>query len=356
MTIIIFILTLALLVLVHEFGHFLAAKRQGVKVEEFGFGLPPRLFGIKIGETLYSINLLPIGGFVKLYGEEYHEIKNKNLSKRAFINKNSWQKALIIVAGVLGNLILGWALISYLFTQGVPVPSNKVTVEKVIKNSPAEKAGFKERDVVLTFYAQAVQSSPTKLKNSEDLIALSKKYAGQQIKITILRSGKQIPVVITPRKNPPVGEGPIGVIITSFEEKKFPWYQAPFYGLIEASKITYKIAVELLKVLVQIASFQRPQVDVAGPVGIAQYAQTAIKFGKNAYLELIALLSFNLAIINILPFPALDGGRLMFVIYEAVTKKRLNKNVEKYANLIGILILLSLAVVITINDIIKIYR
>ncbi len=356
MTIIIFILTLALLVLVHEFGHFIAAKKQGVKVEEFGFGLPPRLFGIKKGETLYSINLLPIGGFVKLYGEEYHEIKNKSLSKRAFINKNSWQKSLIIIAGVIGNLILGWTLISYLFTQGVPVPSNKVTVEKIINNSPAEKAGLKEKDIILTFYTPTAQVSPTKLKDSDQLIALSKKYAGQLVQITFLRNGKQLSANITPRKNPPKGEGPIGVVITSFEEKKFPWYQAPFYGLIEAAKITYRIAVEIFKVLVKLITFQKPQVDVAGPVGIAHYAQTAIKFGKNAYLELIALLSFNLAIINILPFPALDGGRLMFVIYEGITKKKLNKNVEKYANLIGILILLSLAVVITINDIVKIYR
>ena len=120
MTIIIFILTLALLVLVHEFGHFLAAKRNGVRVEEFGFGLPPRLFGIKKGETLYSVNLLPVGGFVKLYGEEYHEIKNKSLSGRAFVNKNPWQKSLIVIGGVIGNFLLGWVLISFLFTQGVP--------------------------------------------------------------------------------------------------------------------------------------------------------------------------------------------------------------------------------------------
>ncbi|MFH0979404.1 MAG: site-2 protease family protein, partial [Candidatus Roizmanbacteria bacterium] len=136
----------------------------------------------------------------------------------------------------------------------------------------------------------------------------------------------------------------------------FPWYQAPFYGLIEASRISYKITVEVIKVLVQFVTFQNPQVEVAGPVGIARYAETAIKFGKKAYLELIALLSFNLAIINILPFPALDGGRLMFIIYEGITKKKPNKNIEKYVNLVGILVLLSLALIITINDIVKIYK
>ncbi|MCL4364198.1 M50 family metallopeptidase [Patescibacteria group bacterium] len=349
MSIIIFILTLAILVLVHEFGHFIAAKLQGVKVEEFGFGLPPRLFGIKKGETLYSINLLPFGGFVKLYGEEYHEIKNKSLSKRAFINKNGWQKTLIIIAGVIGNFILGWTLISFLFTQGVPVPGNKVKVESVVKSSPAQIAGIKENDVVLTFAGK-------KLNQADDLINLSKIYGGKPTTVVISRNNQEQTLEITPRKNPPSGQGPLGIVITSYEEKKYPWYQAPFFGLIESSKLTYDIAKELLKVLAQVVTFKKISADVAGPVGIARYAQSAIKFGKNAYLELIALLSLNLAIVNILPFPALDGGRLVFVVYEGITKKKINKNIEKYTNLIGLLILLSLAVVITIHDIINIYR
>lgn len=344
MTILIFVLTLALLVLVHEFGHFLAAKRSGVKVEEFGFGLPPRLFGIKKGETLYSINLLPFGGFVKLYGEEYHEIRDKSLSQKAFINKKPWIKSLIVIGGVIGNFLLGWVLISYLFSQGVPVPVNKVIIEKVIKNSPAAAAGFAEKDVVLDF------------KNAEDFISYTKKYSGREVRIKILRNSQTIPVKIIPRKNPPKGEGPLGIVITSFIEKKFPWYKAPFYGLIEAFRISYKIIFELGKVLIAFITFQKPHVDVAGPIGIATLAGQAIKFGKNAYLELIALLSLNLAIINILPFPALDGGRLIFIIYEGITKKKPNKNIEKYVNLFGMLILLSLALIITINDIIKIYK
>src|SRR3990167_330650 len=143
-TIIAFLVILSVLVLVHELGHFLFAKKFGIKVEEFGFGFPPRVFGKKIGETIYSINLLPIGGFVKLYGEEYDELKKKKISdelkNKTFAYKKPWQKTVIIVLGVVMNFILGWTLMSYLFTQGVPMPG-KVSIDQVQINTPAEKAG-----------------------------------------------------------------------------------------------------------------------------------------------------------------------------------------------------------------------
>ena len=356
MEIIVFIAILALLVLVHEFGHFIAAKKNGVKVEEFGFGFPPRLFGIKKGETIYSVNLIPLGGFVKLYGEEYHEEgkkKSKKLRNKAFIYKKPWQKSLIIVAGIVGNFLLGWVLISFLFTQGVPTPTDKVIVEQVQPNTPAQSGGFRSGDVI----TQVQIREKTHLLNSaSDLIRFSKDFSGEKITATVVRNNQQIKLAVVPRKNPPAGQGPLGIIITSFVEKKYSWYQAPFYGLIEAFKITKVIVIELSKTLFQLVMLRKPSVDVAGPIGIAQYTGQAIKFGKNAVLELVALLSLNLAVINILPFPALDGGRLIFVIYEWVTKRRVNKNVERYTNLVGIVILLSLAVIISINDIIKLYK
>src|SRR3990167_1767373 len=153
MTVLIFLIILAVLILVHEFGHFIAAKKNGVLVEEFGIGFPPRLFGIKRGETLYSINLLPIGGFVKVYGEEYHEADRKKgqfekLKKRGFVYKRPWQRALIIVAGIVGNFILAWVLISYLLTQGVPQKTSKVTIQQVMPDSPAEKVGLMPKDEI----------------------------------------------------------------------------------------------------------------------------------------------------------------------------------------------------------------
>ena len=352
MTILIFLLILTILVFVHEFGHFIIAKKMGVKVEEFGIGLPPRLFGIKKGETLYSINLLPLVGFVKLYGEEYNEL-SKNDENRTFVNKKPWQKTLIILGGVIGNFLLGWFIFSYLVTQGIAVPINKVIIEKVTKNSPAQIAGLKEKDIVIKLIRS---TSSISLTSANTLIEETKKSAGKKIKLLIQRNNQSMIINLTPRVNPPVGEGPLGIAITSSIEKKYPWYTAPYYGLIEASNITYKIATELGKLILGIITFQKPHVDIAGPVGIANLAGQAVRFGGNAFLQFLALLSLNLAIINILPFPALDGGRLVFVLYEGILKKKPNKNIERYTNLIGFIILLSLAALITVNDIIKIIR
>lgn len=350
MYIVAFVIILAVLVLIHELGHFLAAKKCGILVEEFGFGFPPRIWGFKKGETLYSINLLPIGGFVKLFGEEYHEGK---LDKRAFVSKSPAQKAFVIIAGVIGNFLLAWVLITYLFTQGVPTPTDKVIVEGVSKNSPAQVAQLKTGDVIDRI---TVGGSVYQLKSTHDLTAYSKKFAGKNTVFSIITGGKERNVTIVPRISPPKGEGPLGITITSYQEKKYVWYKAPFYGLIHSFAITQKIVVELGKTAFNFFSLQKTNVDVAGPIGIAQYTGQAIKFGKNAVLELMALLSLNLAVINILPFPALDGGRLMFVLYEWITKRRVNKNVEKYINMFGMGTLLLLAALITIHDVIKLIK
>lgn len=370
MSIIIFILILGIIVLIHELGHFIAAKKNGIRVEEFGIGFPPRIFGKKIGETIYSINLFPIGGFVKLFGEEYHEItsqpkrlrseageplrlKDKD-NTQAFVFKKPWQKASVIVAGVLGNFLLGWFLITFLFTQGVPTPVNKILIEKITPDSPAHKADLKPKDFIVQLKKEG---RIYKLTSPNDLTVLTQKSLGQKIILTVERNNQNIDVSVTPRKNPPPGEGPLGVVITSpFIEKKYPWYKAPFYGLLEAFNITAKIVVELTKTLIQLVTLQKPQVEVAGPIGIARFTGQVVKFGRNAVLELMALLSLNLAVINILPFPALDGGRFAFVVYEWITKKRVNQRIERNLNLIGFAILISLAILVTINDIVKIYR
>ena len=361
-TIIAFILILGLLVLVHEFGHFIAAKKNGVYVEEFGFGYPPRLFSFRFKNTLYSINLIPFGGFVKLYGEETGELDaetitdktiKKPLPSQAFTNKKPWQKLVILCAGVLGNFLLGWVLISILFTQGIPTPTKDVIVDRVATNSPAQYAGLEPKDILLEI---TINDKIFKLKSTNDLINLSKKYAGQEFAIKIKRADAEKTISITPRKNPPTGQGPLGIVITSFIEKRYPWYQAPFFGLVEAFNITSKIVSELGKTLFQLITFKKPQIDVAGPIGIAQFTGQAIKFGRNAVLEFIALLSLNLAVLNILPFPALDGGRLVFVIYEWISKKRVNKNLERYLNLAGFSILILLALLISISDVIKLIK
>jgi regulator of sigma E protease len=354
-TVVSFIIILAILVLIHEFGHYIVARWMGIKVEEFGFGFPPRVWGKKIGETLYSINLLPIGGFVKVYGEEYHEddaIPQKD-KDRAFVYKKPWQKAAVIVAGVIMNFLLGWILISFLFTRGVPTPTDNVYVEQVQKGSPAAAAGLREGDQLVAFVKDGQREE---MDSVEEFVSSAKAYGGQIVGLELNRNGKAVTVDITPRANPPEGQGSLGIVITTFMEKKYPWYEAPWYGLKHAFTITKTIVVELGKTLGQLITFQKPKVDVTGPVGIAQYTGQAIQFGSNAVLELIALLSLNLAVINLLPFPALDGGRLVFIIYEWVTRKRVNANFERYLNLFGIITLLGLSVVITVFDIMKLFK
>ena len=353
MTILIFILVLSILIFVHELGHFFIAKKMGVRVDEFGFGLPPRLFGKKIGETLYSLNLIPLGGFVKLYGEEHHEIKNKSNIRHAFINKKPWQKTLIIIGGVVGNFLLGWVIISFLFTQGVPVPIKKIIVNKISKGSPADISGLKEKDEILKMIAKGLSIN---LTTTDDLTTLTKKYAGNSISLFVKRGDKFITINVIPRKKPPVNEGPLGISISSYVIKKYPWYKAPVYGLIESLRIIKTIVIELSKTLYQLVTFQKVKVEVAGPIGIVRFAGSAVKSGANAVLELLALLSFNLGVINIFPFPALDGGRLIFVLFEWITNKKINKNFEKYVNAFGLIILLFLGILISINDVLKLFK
>jgi len=359
-SVVIFILILGLLIFIHELGHFLAAKKNGVLVEEFGLGLPPRIFGKKIGETIYSLNLLPIGGFVKLYGEEYYEAEKKDSNKkgsippnRAFINKKPWQKLLIVIGGVIGNFFLGWFLFSILFIQGVPVPTDKLIVDQVAKNSPAFYAGVKPKDIITSI---TYQDKKYPLQKYDELASVTKKFLGKEILLSVKRNGATLDFPLVPRIKSPSGEGAIGLAFSSFIEKKYPWYQAPFLALIEAFKITKQIIVELSKTLAKLIILKKPAVEVSGPIGIARYTSKVIQFGVKAVLELIALLSFNLAIVNILPFPALDGGHIVFIVYEWITKRKVNQKLERYLNLAGMALLLLIAFVVSINDIIKIYK
>lgn len=351
-----FIIILLILVVIHELGHFLAAKKNGVYVEEFGIGFPPRAIAKKIGETIYTLNWLPLGGFVKLYGEEYHEEdklekKAKVPANRAFVNKTPLQKAIIITAGVFMNFVLGWVIISYLFTVGIPVP-NGVSILEVQNNSPAQTVGLQKDDKIISVQkdGETIDISAT-----YELIRATTRYAGESVEMTIERGGKEQTVTLEARANPPKDQGAFGIVINQIvEEKKYPWYTAPFYGLMRAYEMTRMIAVEILKIPYQLIVRQKTDVEFSGPVGIAKVVGEARQYGINPLLEIMSLLSLNLAVINILPFPALDGGRLMFIFYEWITKKRPNQNFEKYLNLAGIIILLSLSAVITIYDILRI--
>lgn len=360
-TILVFILILSVLVLIHEAGHYFVAKKLGVKVEEFGFGFPPRVWGKKIGETIYSINLLPIGGFVRLFGEDAAgggaigtvddkalKAKGKDL-ERTFFARPVEQRASIVIAGVVMNFLLALVLITYLFTfQGIGIPGNQVMVVGIAKNSPAQKAGLVNGDQIISVNGQ-------KLTTPDQVIHLTKAHLGQQL-VVVLKTpkGKQQTVHITPRTKYPANEGAMGVAIsTNIIQKKYPFYIAPWVGLKETMHDTLLILQGLWTTVNQVAIKRTVPQDLAGPVGIAQLTGQFIQIGPNAVLSLVSLLSLNLAILNILPIPALDGGRLFFILIEGVTRKKVSPKIEGYAHTVGMIFLLILIALITFHDIVR---
>ena len=356
-TVLIFFIVLSVLVIIHELGHFFAAKLQGIKVEEFGFGIPPRIFGIRFGETLYSLNLLPFGGFVRVFGEEEAQVEGRKLTaaekKRSFAHKKPWQKAIVLVAGVVLNFVLGWVIVSYLFIQGVPTPTDTVHIEEIAADSPADFAGLKADDVI---EAVIVDSVRTDVDETQDIATLSQENAGEEITLVIRRGEDPFKTAIIPRANPPEGEGSLGIVITNFEIKQYSLVEAPVKGLIESARMTGLIGRELGKTLFRFVTFQEQEAEIAGPVGIARLTGQAAAQGIDALLQLVGLLSLNLAVINILPFPALDGGRLVFVIYEWITKRKVNAQIEQRLNFAGFALLISLLIFVTISDIIKLFN
>lgn len=360
-TIVVFIVILSVLVLIHELGHFFVAKKLGVKVEEFGFGFPPRIWGKKFGETLYSINLLPIGGFVKLYGEDeagagrlqIPSSKNQDTknNKRAFFSRPVWQRASIVIAGVIMNFILATAIISYLFAfQGVPTPGNTVQIVALVKNAPGEKAGLKVGDNIISVDGIAI-------KSADKLISYTKAHLGKTITLRINKKGLRIKnIEIVPRTKYPSNEGAMGVAVSqNVIIKKYPWYQAPFVGLKESLSESWLILQGLWMALTTALIQRQVPAGLAGPVGIAQLTGQFIQIGPNAVLSLVSLLSLNLAILNILPIPALDGGRLFFILIEGVIGRKVNQKFESYAHAVGMAVLLALIAFVTFHDLIRVF-
>jgi len=357
-TVIAFFVVLSILVLIHELGHFLTAKRLGIKVEEFGFGFPPRVLSIKIGETLYSINLLPVGGFVKLYGEDdagggslkKQKTKTKNYDlKRAFFARPAWQRALVILAGVIMNFVLAVVLLSYLFAaKGVALPTENIKITDVAKGSPAEAVGLKTGDEVAIVAGK-------KITDTKEFISLTNANRGREIILKIKRGGREFSINVTPRKVVPKGEGPLGIAITNIEIKKYPWYSAPYFGTIEAFKFSFLILKGLVDTVGGLILGGGKPAGITGPIGVAQLTGQAVSYGATATLWFVALLSLNLAVVNVLPIPALDGGRLFFILIELVTRRKVSPKYESLAHAIGLAVLLGLIALVTLFDLMRIF-
>lgn len=360
-TILVFIIILSVLVLIHELGHFLVAKKFGIKVEEFGFGFPPRVWGKRIGETLYSINALPIGGFVKLYGED--EAGSGRIKKsvvrsqksevddihRAFFARPIWQRALVVLAGVTMNFLLAVVIVTYLFTfEGVPTPGNKIVISEVIKSSPAQISGLMKGDFV-------EKIGNVQIKDSQTLITETRKHLGEEIKIAIKRGDESRVIKVIPRKIFPEGQGPIGVAISqNISLQKYPFPKSLYYGTRQAINDSVLTVVGFKNVLIDIFTRFTVPAGVAGPIGMAQLTGEFVKMGPGAVLSLMYVLSLSLAVLNFLPIPALDGGRFFFILVEALTRRKVNARFEAYAHMIGIVLLLAFMALVSYKDIVRI--
>ena len=346
----VFLVILSILVLVHELGHFIAARREGIWVEEFGFGIPPRVYGKKIGETIYSINLLPIGGFVRLHGEN-SEV-NLSKPKRAFLNKSKKARIKVIVAGVFMNLALAIFIFSAIYSiKGIPkeIPTNEVKVVQVAAGSPAEGAGIIIGDLVTSVEGR-------KVVNTDEFSEEINKSLGETVEITVVRNSDNLTLSLVPRENPPEGEGAIGVAIQSSEVISYfpPIWQRPFlgiyYGFQEALFWGGAIIFGLASMFIKLLSGVVPT-DVAGPVGLFAITSETSKQGFLALANLTAVISVNLAILNIVPFPALDGGRLLFLFLEKLFGRKILPKVESAIHAVGFAVLIILILLISFREV-----
>lgn len=378
------IIILSVLVLIHELGHFLMARKFGIKVEEFGFGFPPRAFGIKRGETLYSINWLPIGGFVKLYGEDeagggqvgkMTKLPTKDL-ERAFFTHPAWQRAIVIFAGVAMNIFLA-AIIFYAmfglsgFKTQVPLLGGYhffgvnetvlqgVAIGTVQNNSPAQKSGIQPNSNVISVNNQSIS-------DSQEFIHAIDAQKGKPVTIKLRNLDTQAvySVTATPRVKTEKNQGALGVTIGDLPMKiALLSYDTPIQKLTSGVTFTVNMVAYTVDTFIALIAqaFQTHSIapisnNVAGPIGIGKVVGSVTQIpnvvDKTIFLLFIAgIISVSLAIMNVLPIPALDGGRLFFILVEMVTGKKLNPELEGLIHTIGFFVLILLIVVITIHDI-----
>ena len=369
MNIIIFIVILLILVLVHEFGHFFTAKRFGIKVDEFGFGFPPKLFGFKKGETEYTFNLFPLGGFVKIFGENPDEENTNGPDKaRSFVNKPAWQQALVLFAGVFANFLLAWLLFSIGFMSGLPtsvgseragykLQNINLVVISVLPNSPAEKAGLKIGDKIMNIKSG---NNFTAYVNPEAIKSFVVANEGKEIDIGYVRGNYKDTtslntLKVVPVKNSSTNEPYIGISMDEIGTAKLPFFPALWEGLrLDWSMV--KGTVLGLYTLIRDGLHGKGSLSaITGPVGMVGIVGDAYKFGFIYLLSFTALISVNLAIINLFPFPALDGGRLLFLLIEKIKGSRINPKAANIANMIGFSILIFFMLIVTYHDVIKLF-
>ncbi len=352
-TILVFLLILSILVYVHEFGHFFTAKLSKIRVEEFAFGFRPRLLAKKIGQTVYAINAIPLGGYVRLYGED-----GTQKGQGSFRAAGFWRRLLVLIAGSTMNLVLAWVILTALFIHGfdpiVPgVGSNpyinqhqSVEVTAVGANSPGQVAGLAIGDQILTINGQEVTSDA----NFVDVIA---KLKGQSVRLEFIHSGQNQTVNLVPRVSPPAGQGPIGVGIRSVGQVKASVAKAPLAGIYETGRAIWLSLAGFGNFIKQLVIHRQVSDEVTGIVGVGVLTGVVRQLGFQYLAQFVALISIGLGVINLVPILPLDGGHALILIYEKISRRTLTEKQLNSLATIGIALVGLLFVIVTYKDIIR---
>lgn len=385
MSILIFIIILLVLVLVHEAGHFFTAKSFRIRVDEFGFGFPPKLFGKKIGETEYSLNALPFGGFVKIFGENFEEADTVDVGflekdskqdfSRSLVNKPKWQQAMVLFAGIFANFLLAWLLFSIGFMSGLPTsvggePAGATlsdvhtVIVSVLPKSPAENAGLKVGDKIISMDdgTEGINGAALDPETVKNFVGAGG-YWDKKINVGYLRGASEkinyttLTPEIHPEANLSKGESrySIGISMDMIGTAKLPFFGALWQGLKLNWLMTENTVTGFWTLISEAMRGHGSLEGISGPVGMVGIVGDAYQFGFVYLLSFMALISINLAIINLIPFPALDGGRLLFLLIEKIKGSRLNPKIANMANMIGFSILILLMLFITYHDVVKLF-
>jgi len=371
----VFIIILGLLIFVHELGHFVTARRNGIKASEFGFGFPPRAVGIvkseKTGKnrivwgnkdiqsknTIYSLNWIPLGGFVKIKGEDGSRVQDED----SFAHKSAWIRVKVLAAGVAMNFLFAWFLLSIVFMLGAPevvdssdknVQNTKIQISEVSVGSPAAAMGLKVGDEVLKTQVSS-EGVSKKIISVSSLQNFINAHKGKELTLEIKRGGENLTLKGTPRREFPAGQGALGVSLVETAIVSYPWYLSIWKGLEATFNLIVAIFSAFFGILASLFSGRGVGADLSGPVGIAVLTKEVTGLGLAYVMQFAALLSINLGIINILPIPALDGGRILFVVIEKIKGSPVNQKVEQIFHTIGFVLLIMLMILVTFKDVSK---
>lgn len=347
---------LGILVFVHELGHFLMARRAGMEVEEFGFGIPPRIKGWKKFGTLVSVNWIPIGGFVRVKGGETTVVTEKELNdKNNYHSKTLMERFLFVIMGVVFNFILAVVLLTFGYMMGMtPLPGTSLytdslkdqylQIEKVVPNSNADKAGIQGGDII-------VNIDNNKILDPQTFSNYVKENKDRALAVTVLQENIENTYYVQPDDKGLLGLY-LGLVYKSDEVRLNP-VSAFYYAFLNSCYISWQTFIGIFKTFSGLIMHFTVPSEVSGPIGIVSITHQVVQVGFMSVIKFMAILSLSLAVLNIIPFPALDGGRLAFLVAEGVLRRRINAKIETYTHIIGFMLLIVLLVLVTYQDILN---